>query len=65
MDHVLPRSIVPELDACFYNLEILPSKVNGKKSASITEREVTIARRWNHTGLLSDAGLRAVEAVKE
>jgi hypothetical protein len=45
LDHVIPRSVVPELDARYYNLEILPSRVNRKKSADITEREVALARR--------------------
>ena len=43
LDHVLPRAVVPELDACFYNLEILAAKVNRAKSAKITEREVALA----------------------
>jgi hypothetical protein len=64
LDHVIPRSVVPELEARFYNLEILPSRVNRKKSADITEREVALARRWHQDGLLSDVGLRAVEAVE-
>jgi hypothetical protein len=65
MDHVIPRAVVPELDARFYNLEILPSKANLAKSAKITQREVDLARRWNREGLLSDAGLQAVIAAKE
>ncbi|MGJ8642191.1 MAG: hypothetical protein ACSHX9_02185 [Luteolibacter sp.] len=65
LDHVIPRAIVPELDARFYNLEILPSEVNGAKSATITEREVLLARRWNKEGLLSAEGLQAVEMAAE
>jgi hypothetical protein len=38
LDHVLPRAIVPELAARFYHLEAIPSKLNGKKSAKITDR---------------------------
>ena len=64
LDHVLPVSLVPELAASFWNLEILASKVNRAKSAKITEREVELARRWNRAGLLSDAGLRAVLAAR-
>ena len=60
-DHVLPRSIVPELEARFYNLEALPARENLAKSAKITDREVTLARRWKREGLLSAAGLAAVE----
>jgi hypothetical protein len=63
LDHVLPRVIVPELAARFYNLEAVPAKVNGRKSARITEREITLARRWHREGLLSAAGLAAVERV--
>ncbi len=61
LDHVLPRAVVPELEARFYNLEAIPSKVNMAKSADITEREVKLARRWHREGLLSAEGLRAVE----
>ena len=65
LDHVLPRAIVLELDARFYNLEILASKVNGRKSDTITEREVELAQKWNRAGLLSAEGLQAVvEAAK-
>ena len=35
LDHVLPRAVVPELEARFYNLEAIPSKVNMPKSADI------------------------------
>lgn len=61
LDHVLPRAIVPELAARFYNLEALPSIVNRNKSATITEREVALARRWHKLGMLSVEGLAAVE----
>ncbi len=65
LDHVLPRSIVPELEARFYNLEALPARENLTKSAKITNREVVLARRWKKEGLLSAAGLAAVEAALE
>ena len=61
IDHVLPRSIVPELAARFYNLEAIPAKKNLLKSANITEREINLARRWHREKLLSLNGLRAVE----
>lgn len=34
------------------------------KGDKIGRREVEIARRWHHEGLLSEAGLQAVEAAK-
>jgi hypothetical protein len=64
LDHVLPRSIVPELAGKFYNLEAITAKANRKKSAKITAREVELARRWNRDGLLSADGLAAIEAAR-
>ena len=62
LDHVLPRAIVSELAARFYNLNAFPSKTNLQKSAKITEREILLVRRWHKEGLLSAEGLAAVEA---
>lgn len=61
LDHVLPHAVVPELEARFYNLEAVPSKVNRRKSADLTSREISLARRWHREGLLSADGLAAVE----
>lgn len=63
LDHVLPRAIVPELAARFYNLEAVAAKVNLQKSAKIGNRELLLARRWKDDGLLSAEGLQAIEAV--
>ena len=65
LDHVLPFAVVPELAARFYNLEAIPSKENLRKSAKITAREFTLAKRWNREGLLSAEGLEAVESEQE
>lgn len=65
LDHILPRAVVPELAARFFNLEALPARENLAKSAKIGKREVVLARQWNHEGLLSDLGLRAAEAAVE
>lgn len=62
LDHVLPRAVVPELEAKFYNLEAVPSRQNLAKSAKIEKRELDLARRWRKEGLLSAEGLNAVEA---
>lgn len=63
LDHVLPRSVVPELAARFYNLEAVSAKVNLQKSAKVGGRELLLARRWCAEGLLSAEGLHAIEAV--
>jgi len=63
LDHVLPRAVVPELAARFYNLEAIPAKANLQKSDKIGQRELELARRWRNEGLLSADGLKAVEAA--
>ena len=40
LDHVLPRAVVPELAAKFYNLEAVAAKVNLEKSAKVGLREL-------------------------
>ena len=59
-DHIIPRSVCPELDNALYNLEMMPLTLNQKKSAKIGQRQIDLARRWNQDGLLSDEGLKAV-----
>ena len=59
-DHVIPRSVCPELDNKIYNLEMMPLTLNQRKSAKIGQRQIDLAKRWNQDGLLSDAGLGAV-----
>lgn len=63
LDHVLPVKVVPELEARFYNLEAIPSKVNLRKRAKITAREVSLASRLHREGLVSVEGLEAVELL--
>ena len=59
-DHIIPRSVCPELDNSLYNLDIMPLTLNEKKSAKIGQRQIDLARRWNQDGLLSDEGLKSV-----
>ena len=59
-DHIIPRSVCPELDNALYNLEMMPLTLNQKKSAKVGTRQIDLAKRWNADGLLSDEGLRAV-----
>jgi hypothetical protein len=60
VDHIIPRSVVPELDEKIYNLEFMPAKVNGRKSDKIGDRQRQLALKWHKLGLLSDAGFQAV-----
>jgi len=61
VDHILPRSVVPELDNALFNLEFLPDKLNAAKGDKIGDRQRSLSRQWHAVGLLSDEGLRAVE----
>ena len=61
VDHIIPRSIVEELDEKLFNLEFMPSRMNSKKGNKVTLRQIQLARRWHREKLLSAAGLAAVE----
>jgi len=62
VDHIIPRSICPELDNKLYNLEFMPQSQNSAKGAKITERQVSLATRWSKSSLISSDGLEAVVA---
>ena len=64
-DHIIPRSVCPELDNALYNLEMMPLTLNQRKSAKIGTRQIDLAKRWNADGLLSDEGLKAVLSSHE
>lgn len=61
-DYVIPRAVCPELKNQVMNLELLPASLIQAKSDKITERAKTFARELYDKGLLSEEGLRAVEA---
>ncbi|GAA5119319.1 hypothetical protein GCM10023212_11280 [Luteolibacter yonseiensis] len=63
IDHILPRSLVPELYDCIHNLEPIPSSLNASKGAKVGRSEVELARLWHGLGLLSADGLAAVESA--
>jgi hypothetical protein len=60
VDHIIPRSVVPELDNVIANLELMPLRLNEKKNAKIGERQRDLAKKLHHAGLLSRNGLAAV-----
>lgn len=62
VDHVIPRSVCPEMDTTLANLELMPRRMNSSKSDTIGERQVDMARKFHAAGLLSAAGLAAVIA---
>lgn len=60
VDHIIPRSVCPELDNCLFNLEFMPDTLNKRKGDSIGQRQRQLARKWNDVGLVSGAGYKAV-----
>jgi hypothetical protein len=62
VDHIIPRAVAPELDNVIANLELLPLKVNESKNHKIGDRQRHLAKKFHAAGLLSDAGLKAVES---
>jgi hypothetical protein len=60
VDHIIPRSVCPELDNVIANLELMPERMNTGKGAKVGQRQHDLARKLNGAGLLSDAGMKAV-----
>jgi hypothetical protein len=58
-DHVIPRSVCPELQNQVMNLELLPASLNRAKSDKVTERAKVFAKELYDAKLLSEAGWQA------
>ena len=65
VDHIIPRSVAPELDNVIANLELMPLSVNQKKKDKITDRQVSLAKSFHDAGLLSEDGFQRVMAAKQ
>jgi len=63
VDHIIPRSVAPELDNVIANLELMPLKLNMSKSDKVTSRQADLATKLSAAGLLSEEGLRRVRSV--
>ena len=61
VDHIIPRSVVPELDNVMANLELMPLRMNESKNAKIGQRQRALAQKFYEAGLLSKEGLKAVQ----
>jgi hypothetical protein len=55
-DHVIPRSVCPELQNQVMNLELLPASLNRAKSDKVTERAKVFAKELYDAKLLSEEG---------
>jgi len=60
VDHIIPRSVVEELDEKLYNLEFMPSRLNSKKGNAIGLRQKQLSVTWHKLGLLSKEGYQNV-----
>jgi len=60
VDHIIPRTVAPELDNVIANLELLPLRVNEAKNAAIGDRQRSLAKRLHRAGLLGKPGFEAV-----
>jgi hypothetical protein len=63
VDHIIPRSVAPELDNVIANLELMPQRMNAGKGNRVGERQLSHARALHEAGLLTAEGLRVVEAA--
>ena len=62
-DHVIPRSVCPELQNQVMNLELLPASLNRAKSDKVTDRAKVFAKELYDAKLLSEQGWRKVSAI--
>jgi hypothetical protein len=59
VDHIVPRSLAPEVDNELGNLELMPESLNRTKSDRIGTRQV------KHAELLFNAGLLTAESMEQ
>ncbi len=62
VDHIVPRSLAPDLDNLLINLEMMPVTLNRRKSNKVTERAYSMGKRFLNAGILRPESWRAVEA---
>jgi len=57
VDHVIPRSVAPELDNVIANLELMPLRLNQSKGNTIGARQRDLAKKLHAAGLLASPDL--------
>ncbi len=57
IDHIVPVSLVPELDKELANLEMLPEKLNQRKSNRVEDRQLAVAAEFAKAGLITQESL--------
>jgi len=59
-DHMIPRTLCPELQNQVINLELLPASLNRAKSDKVTDRAKVFAKELYEAKLLSEKGWKSV-----
>jgi hypothetical protein len=62
VDHILPRSLAPEVDNELANLELTPASLNRQKSNRVNERHISVAEQFYQAGLLTAESRERVRA---
>lgn len=65
VDHIIPRSVCPELDNAIADLELMPMRANASKRAKIGSHQVQKAEELHQAGLLNKEGLFKVQAAPQ
>ena len=52
VDHIIPRSLAPDLDNLLINLELMPMTLNRRKSDKVTERAAQMAKKFFEAGVM-------------
>jgi len=63
VDHIIPRSVVPELDNVIANVELMPLRMDSGKRDRVGARQVDLARKLHEASMLSIQGRRAVDSA--
>ena len=64
VDHIVPRSLAPDLDNLLINLEMMPMTLNRRKSDKVTDRAYSMAKRFLEAGVMLPESWRAVEGAR-
>ncbi len=62
VDHIIPRSVCPELASVIANLVLMPMRMNREKSDRVGERQVALMRQLREAGLLGAARVETARA---
>ena len=65
VDHIIPRTIAPELDNVIANLELMPERMNESKNARIGDGQRSHAAKLYQAGLPSAECYKTVQRSKQ